>query len=190
MYTLRFSDVDLEANRQGYLSDAQRKRLDSDVDMLRRQSKAVVWFFAAFAVFILVVGGISEFNNAGRDMDKFLSPSNIAGFAIMIIMFGGIMSVSMLWSWWTTRRYEQGNIRTVEGRAEVVRGEMNVRGMRTPIYNVKIWRGMFSRFIFRFQDSDSLEHFKHGKRYRVYYIPYAIPQALSCEEIYDEKDKR
>jgi hypothetical protein len=190
MYTLRFSDVDLEANRQGYLSDAQRKRLDADVDMLRQQSKYVVWFFAAFAVFILVVGGISEFNNAGRDMDKFLSPSNIQGFAIMIVMFSGIMIVASLWSWWTTRRYEQGTIRTVEGRAEVVRGDMTLRGIRTSIYNVKIRRGIFSRFIFRFQDSDSLDHFKHGKHYRVYYIPYAIPQALSCEEVYDEKDKR
>lgn len=189
MYTLRFTDVDLEANRQGYLSDAQRKRIDADVDMMRRQGRYLVWFFGALIVFLVVVGGVMEFNNADRDMSKFLSPSNLQGFAIMVVMFTGIMSLAMLSNWWTLRRYSQANIRTVEGRVEVVKGETSVRGMRVPVYNVKIRRGLFSFFVFRFQDSASLKHFKHDKHYRVYYIPYAIPQALSAEEI-EEKAKR
>jgi hypothetical protein len=189
MYNLRFTDVDLEANRQGYLSDAQRKRIDADVETLRRQSKYVVWFFAAFAVFMLVAGGFAEYNNAGRDMDKFLSPSNIQGFAIMIVMFSSIMTVAMLWSWWTTRRFAQGTIRTVEGNAKVVNAVTYGRGMEIPVYNVEIRSGLLSKHIFRFQNEDSLHYFKTGRRYRVYYIPYATPQAISAEEI-EEKDKR
>jgi hypothetical protein len=50
-------------------------------------------------------------------------------------------------------------------------------------------RNWYSRVTFHFADAESLRHFKNGTRYRVYYLPYAMPQALSAEEIKPEKAK-
>jgi hypothetical protein len=45
MYTLQFNDTDLNANRQGVLSEAQRQRLNADVATLRQYSRQTMQFF-------------------------------------------------------------------------------------------------------------------------------------------------
>src|SRR5205809_775025 len=114
MYKLDFTQSDLDANRQGYLSDVQRKQLHSDVEMLKRNAKYMVWFFGAMVVFMVVLGGLIEFNNAGQDPNKMFSPSNRIGFAIAGSMFAIVMVVVVGWNWLSTRSFQRGTIRSVE----------------------------------------------------------------------------
>ena len=39
MNTLNFNDADLKANREGRLSDAQAKRLDTDVEIIQQKTR-------------------------------------------------------------------------------------------------------------------------------------------------------
>lgn len=183
MYTLEFTERDLEANQQGLLSEFQQKRLDADVDMIRRQGKTTIKFFGIFFVFIVVVGLISEYNNAHGDLEKLFSRSNLTGFAIAGVLFTFLLVVGVVSNWWSVRSLSRASIRTVEGIAHVVTGTVSSRGGRYPVYNVEIRRGMFSKTIFRFQNDASLRYFTEGRPYRVYYLKYVLPVALSAEEL-------
>jgi hypothetical protein len=73
MNTLNFNDADLKANREGRLSDAQQKRLNTDVAMIRQHSKYMLWVFAAtFAVMAIVVV-FNKFKEEGQDLNKLFS---------------------------------------------------------------------------------------------------------------------
>jgi hypothetical protein len=182
MYTLDFTPSDLHANRQGFLSEAQEQRRDADVVMVRTQGRQVIWFFAAFFVFAIVGGGLIEYNNAGQDLAKFLSPSNILGFKIAGAGLSGMMLFTFVAGWWSARSLAHASLRSVEGTAHLV-DEIMGRGGMTQAYNLELRRGRFSKFTFRFQNASSMAYFQEGRRYRVYYLPYAIPQALSAEEL-------
>jgi hypothetical protein len=180
MYKLEFTSQDLEANRQGTLSEAQEQRRNADVDMLKKQGQQVIWFFAAFFVFAIVGGGFIEFNNAGRDLNKFLSPSNILGFKIAVVGLTCLMLFTLLSAWWNARSLAHAPLRAVEGKAHIVDQDISRGGH---VYNIELRRGYFKKFTFRFQNAASLSHFVEGRHYRVYYLPHGIPQALSTEAL-------
>ena len=182
MYTLDFTPPDLNANRQGALSESQQQRLDQDVRMMKKQGRQVIWFFVAFFIFLTLVGGISEYNNAGQDLTKLLSPSNLMGFTIAGVGLTGLLIFTIIASWWSTRSLAHASIRTVEGTAHLVHEVMG-RGGMTQAYNIELRRGRFSKFTFRFQNAASMRYFEQGVRYRVYYLSAMVPQALSAEEL-------
>lgn len=190
MNTLNFNDADLKANREGRLSDAQQKRLDTDVEMIQRHSRYMLWFIGITVTLLAVGGMISEFRKSGQDLNALFSPPQVTGVIVMIVMFGFLFLIAIGSYWWSMRGLTQGAIRTVEGTAEVISTFTTVRGMRVPLNRVRLRRSWYSRFTFHFQDKESLRYFKNGTRYRVYYLPYAMPQALSAEEIKPEKPKR
>lgn len=183
MYTLQFDAADLACNQQGYLSDRQRQRVEADAAAMRRQARQMLWFLAGFGVFVLVIGGIIEFLNAGGDLERLVSSGILPGLAVVVLLLGFIGVVSALYSRSSARRYSRGSIRTVEGVARLVTGEVYVRSMRVQQYNLELRQGAFRKFTFRFQNAESLAYFKEGRRYRVYYLPYVIPQALSAERL-------
>jgi hypothetical protein len=183
VYTLRFTQADLECNRQGYLSEEQRQKVNAHVRMMNTNARRTMGCFAVVLPLMLIVGVISEVNNAGGDLSRFLAEGNRIGFLVTYGMFFLICLVAGLYTYWTTQRYSRGNIRSVEGVALLIQKDVYVRGMKLRANNLELRRGRWRKTTFRFQDAESLRYFKDGRRYRVYYLPYAIPQALSAERI-------
>lgn len=185
MYTLHFSPDDLDANRQGCLSEAQQTRLNQDVAMLRRQGRWTVMGFLVMFVVLFGVGGLNEYRNAGENLSKLLTPPTLMGFGIMGGMFVLVTTISLGVNAWTINRFASGRIHTVEGRAKLktVTGRYGSKG-----YTVKI--GGFGGVTFTFMSEQSQRYFREGRSYRVYYLPYMVPQALSTEEIETENAKR
>jgi hypothetical protein len=191
MNTLKFTDADLKANREGHLSDAQQKRLDADVDMIQRHSKYMLWGYGLmFGVIALIalINGVREASSA--NINQLISSSDATGFVVMIGLFVFMAAIMGGSYWWSMCGLTHSKIRIIEGTADVISTYTTVKGMRVPLNRLRIHRGWFSRFTFHFQDAESLRYFKNGRRYRVYYLPYAMPQALSAEEIEPEKAKR
>jgi uncharacterized membrane protein len=174
MYTLQFNNTDLEANRRGVLSETQRQRLNADVATLRQYSRQTMRFFLGFLIFVMVAGGAIEIHNG--------TSGNQVGYLMAAISLGSIFTFTGLYSKWATHRFSTSSIRTVEGIAHLVIKEQLVRGVRVQVRNLELKRGGLRRkFTFIFQDSASLSYFQEGERYRVYYLAYALPQALSAE---------
>lgn len=183
MYSLQFDEMDLACNRQGELSAAQRARVDADAAMIRRQSWLTLVFIGGFVAFMLVVGAVIEFNNAGGDLNALFSETNRNALGVLVLGLGFIVTVAMLFTWWSVRRFQYGKIRTVEGSVWIEDKDVYIKGMKLRKREVQVRTGRFRKFTFRFQDARSLAYFRNGKRYRVYYLPYAIPQALSAERL-------
>jgi len=190
MNTLNFNDADLKANREGRLSDAQQKRLNVDLDMIHQHSKYMLWFMGAIFAVIFISGIINEIRATRRGLETVFQPDNLTGYVRIgatFLMLTGFVAVGY---WWGMRGLTNGTIRTVEGTADIISTFITVKGRRVPLNRLRLRRSWYSRFTFHFDDSQSLRYFKNGRRYCVYYLPYAMPQALSAEEIEPEKAKR
>jgi hypothetical protein len=189
MYPLKFNEADLNANRQGVLSDAQRKRIDADVETILKYSKYMMLIFGLCIALVVVVTFVGEYRSVNGDLSQLLSQNNLTGFGIMAMMFIVIYAILIVWNRWSVMRLSQGEVMSVEGTAEAVSTYSYARGGRYPMHRVYLHRGWFRRFTLYFPTAEPLRHFKQGRLYRVYYVRYAMPYPLSVEEI-DEKDKR
>jgi hypothetical protein len=190
MYVLKFTPEDLEANRRGELTDAQQKRLDEQIDMLQRHNKWMIRFFGAMFLVMMGIGMVMTFNEAGLDGNPALTNSDLTGLGVMVVLLIFMFAVVIGGTWWGMRGLTHGAVRSVEGTAKVISTYTTVRGMRVPMHRLKLRRNLFRTFTIYFQDAGSLKHFKHGTRYRLYYLAYGMPYALSAEEITEEKAKR
>jgi hypothetical protein len=188
MNTLNFNDADLKANREGRLSDAQKKRLDAQVAQIRR----VTGWTIALIIGIIVSGSLimlSRLNTSSEIIRYLISPLTIyIGFGVILI---GMLGLFYLFSISSIRNIK---IHIVEGTAEVTSTFTTVLfnqiPQRLPINRLQLHRIRNRMFTFQFSDSESLRYFENGKHYRVYYLSQLTPFALSAEEIEPEKAKR
>ena len=181
MYTLRFDENDLAHNRRGYLSEPQRQLVEHNAATMRTQGRQTLRWFGGWFALILVIGAAIELGRAGWDPARFTS-SSWQGLAIAAALLVVMFAIAAGSSLWTTRRYHRGAIHSVEGVARVVDKQVWHHGPY-PVRNLELKRGPFRKFTFRFQDAESLGYFRDGARYRVYYLPAAIPVALSAETL-------
>lgn len=179
MHPLRFTDVDLAANRRGDLTDAQAKALDERVEMLNRQSK---WLAVILGGMLFIGGLIGVVNAPPQDASSI--PSSLIGIGIMAVCAMVLYGAGFVW---TQRSLTHSPIRTYAGRATVINSYMDTRFGRVPVYKVVLRRAWYARKAFTFPDEASLRHFTQGDFYSVYYLPYPIPYVLSAEQV---KEKR
>jgi hypothetical protein len=216
MNTLNFNDADLKANREGRLSDAQRKRLNDEVDRMSWQTKHGGLLFA-LNTFIVLLGGLAFIDARLRQQLLFmLSFKDLHSSLFLVFTVSIWLGLPVLWDWWIVRRYVQGHIYTIEGENVRVPGEMRKRSfkkmiradhpgkailvsmklrkrIRIKVRQVKIRSARLQEMTFLFRAEKPGFYFKPGQRYRVYYLVYylsTIPQPLSVEEIEPEKAKR
>jgi hypothetical protein len=188
MNTLHFNDADLKANREGRLSDAQIKRFEAEVGQLLR----VIGWTVAIIIGIAVAGSLIMLSrlHSGRLITQYLiSPLKIyIGFGVFLTVALGLFYLLRIHSIRNTK------IHIVKGTAEVTSTFttiwMNRIPQRLPVNRLQLHRSRSLPFVFHFPDTASLRYFENGKRYRVYYLPYITPRALSAEEIEPEKAKR
>jgi hypothetical protein len=187
MNSLRFSPADLEANREGRLTDAQRKRLDADMELMHRQGRSIALGFAGLCVFNVVMNASTAYDKVGQDVSKLFSGESLTTLLNSLALVIAIPCLVLLGYRLVIKAFAQGTIRSIEGKVYII----NRNSFRTPsFYKVQIWHGLLWT-TFYFEDAGSLTYFQSGQRYRVYYLSsYVWRQALSTEEIPDEKAKR
>lgn len=188
MSSLEFTQDDLDANRQGALSDLQKQRIANDVDMLRQQGRRIVWIFVIFFAALAIASAIYLYFNQGRDIYQLIAPeirTLLAGLAgVMVLLFILVVFLQM----WSARRLARASVSSITGKAHLITEIPTKKGMLR-VYDVQIRRNFFFKKMFRFQSDRSLRHFQEGVRYRVYYLRYSIPLVLSVEEMPEKKRK-
>jgi|GEM_PF-5460445 len=146
-----FTDDDLAANRNGYMTDAQKVRLKSRA----KGDNLFLWFATA----VLAYGTVAVFSEAIPESDIFR------------IIIATVMALLTLWC--TKLAYQRGNRIPKElqdGTVAHVKGEINLRHMgQQPDSG--------SRFVIvggvRFNDLRKEEYYalQNGKPYGFYYTP-------------------
>jgi hypothetical protein len=189
MNTLHFTPADLEANREGRLSDAQIKKLDADLDTLRRQVRPKAISFAVILMINFAVRWTLDHSDKKPANGPFSDVGMVAMVLVMVVLVGCFVFAL---EWFSVRMFARSTLHHVEGEAQVINSHTRFLWWRTPIYKVKIWRNPLLRWkTFQFAEADSLAYFESGRRYRVSYLPhFDQTRVLSCEEIYDEKAKK
>jgi hypothetical protein len=204
MNTLHFNDADLKANREGRLSDAQIKRFEAEVDRLQLQRRYSLWagvtvFSLAFIVMIMVTAGaIGVMTVVATSADSGLNRSDVfplvtllTGVMLVIFWIAVFIFIVILVKYaLRIRSLTSAPVRAVEGKADVIYTySTNHDGEDRPINQLLLYSSRYLWHTFTFDEPESLYMFETGKLYRVYYLPYAEPQALSAEEIEPEKTK-
>jgi hypothetical protein len=184
MQTLEFTPLDVGANRQGVLSASQQQRLAIEAKALHGCGQRIILAFAVFFGAAILVAAVSAYNINGQNLNQLFSEASLTRCAPMIFCLTGLLFWMVVLEWWSTASYANTHqpIQSIEGTARVVNGLMhNDRYMQT--YRLELRYDHGGTETFHFRNADSLQYFKEGRRYRVYYRPVKIPQLLSAEEL-------
>lgn len=176
-FELNFTPEDVEANRQGQVTENQQAKLTA---LARQQRQNVGWGIVAFA--LLISGGIGfEFLRTGGTLERFArgqSPLLVWGlgffFAVLVLM----TIITMI----ASRALKRPVVRRVEGKAKI--DSSTAKQGRGAVYSVHMVK--VGKTTFRFLDAQSISYFRDGAAYRVYLIkapmqPSPIP--LSVEKV-------
>jgi hypothetical protein len=174
-----YSEADLEANRQGWLTQDQFEIVEAVYQVRRQMARQTYKLFALWIPLLLIVGIVIEYNQSGKSLGEFLP-----GALPIIALVGGLLALLMLIVWLFTalnaRDARDKRISVAEGEAYVTEKEAHTRGAGSYMrYELRL-----NGRLFRFANHESIAHFEGGKRYRVYYIKYyPFPLMLSAEII-------
>ena len=155
MLALRFTEEDLEANRDGYLTKEQRSKLNRD----RRSWKiflVLALAAAPFGTIMAIVDGI-------RIHDTFSSRVGIIGL-LWIVVFGAIVYL-----WFKKKALDRdllkGDVVVVEGTVQTGRRFLRQRGSPPYFLNVEgiSWN----------VDTYIVFGFANGDPYAIYYAPHS-----------------
>jgi hypothetical protein len=174
--SVEFTAEDLAANRQGLLSDAQRRFLDAVRAERDRGAWRTLRWGAVWCLGLLAVGAAIEARRGGW-----------SGLAVPLAIAGGGMAVLLAVSWAAGRVLDRDlrrqRLSVADGVADVLVKESWDRSIgRFLRYEVRL-RGGRGRQVFRLPDQRSIEHFTDGRACRVYYVESRpIPVVLSVEQ--------
>ena len=176
IYELSFTPDDLEANRQGNLTDAQREKLDV---FARQQRQNIGWGVIIFALLIAAAIGF-EFLRAGGTLELFARRQT----PLVLILVGVFLLILITLTITTQinlRPLKKGMITRLEGKAKIDEIVVANRSQNYTLYQVII-----NKTVFRFYQEASRKHFENGRTYRVYLVKmrlFPTPIPLSAERI-------
>lgn len=173
-----YTEADLEANRQGYLTQDQFEIVETVYQARQQMARQTYKLFALWIPLLLIVGTVIEYNQSGKSLGEFL-PSALP----IIALVGGLLALLMFVAWLFTainsRNARDKRISVAEGEAHVTEKEARVRGSSYMRYELRL-----NGRLFRFANHESIAHFEDGKHYRIYYIKYyPFPLMLSAERM-------
>lgn len=155
MSILRFTEEDLQANREGYLTKSQRSKLNRD-----RTSWKI---FTALALGAIPFGTVMAILDGIRRHDTVASRIGIIGLICIVC------SCIAVYVWLDIKRLDRdlhkGDVQVVEGRVQV--GERLFRRRGTPRYYVSL-QGISWNVGYIVSSA-----FKNGDPYAIYYAPHS-----------------
>ena len=183
MPTFSYTDADVEANRQGYLTQDQFEIVEMVYQARERGARQTYKLFAIWIPLLIIVGIVIEYTRSGKSLGEFLPNA----LPIVIVVGGGmglLVLASAVFSSINARDARDKRISVAEGVAQVIEKSANSRYTRSMRYELVLSRGAFKKQLFRFANHESIAHFEQGTSYRVYYIKYyPFPLMLSAEVI-------
>ena len=176
-----YTEADLEANRNGMLTQDQFFVVESVYRTRQQSARQLYRFFGLWIPFLLVIGGVIEYVQSQKDLGTF-----IASGVPVLLMIAVPLSIMMLGSWGIAvingRDARDKRISVAEGEAQVIEKEAHIRAAHYMRYELVLRKGALNKQLFRFANHASIAHFEDGKTYRVYYIKYyPFPLMLSAE---------
>jgi hypothetical protein len=166
MQAIGFTEEDLEANREGYMSKRQRSRLYA-----KRSSWGIRTILAVGITLFLCVSAIIDGNRIGDTVSSRLAIIGliciVGGSAVVYTRLKGANFTADLW---------KGEIHIIEGRVVL---DVSNQGNRGDFYTVRIDDTTFAI------NKPIFLAFKNDDPYRIYYAPRS-KTILSAEWLRDE----
>jgi len=166
-----FSSADLQTNRAGELTDAQRERVTAVYQQYLRGIIPTLGIIGAIMVSAVVISLVRDF----LSLDGLSLDDLARGLPICLPLVSLVVLIAVVGSYWLTGNLRRGRIQVAEGVARLKTGLY--RG-HTPYYQAKI-----GRHTFHLMNATQFGAFKEGERYRVYYVKYWPDVILSGERV-------
>lgn len=172
MQIFEFSPADLEANRNGWVTESQRLKIEAKRRMMTRGVKSMTLAYLLFFPTLMVVAVLVQ------NPKDLLQPVYWVFIGGLLVFLMGASGFSLLWTRWLHRDARQMRIHMAAGVASTRAHTVHVRMSRFEVYDLKLGRKRF-----RLESAGQLAAFQVGERYRVYYVPVApLYVILSAEE--------
>ncbi|MBI1279306.1 MAG: hypothetical protein GC179_14355 [Anaerolineaceae bacterium] len=173
-----YTQADVEANRQGILTQDQFFIVESVYQARQSGVRQTYRLFALWIPLLIVIGFIIEYRQANQSLAEFL-PYALQIAVIIGAGVGALMLISWVFTVRNARDARDKRISVAEGKAKVIEDEVHYRSRHYMRYELKLGNRLF-----RFANHSSIAHFEDGQSYRVYYIKYyPFPLMLSAEEL-------
>lgn len=174
-----YNEADLEANRQGMLTQDQFYIVESVYQARQSMAQQTYKLFAIWIPVLIIVGFVIEYSQSRKSLGEFL-PNALPILLAVGVGLGVLIGLSAAFTAINARDARDKRISVAEGEAQVIEKEAHSRGAGTYMrYELRL-----NGRLFRFANHASIAHFEDGKRYRIYYVKfYPFPIMLSAEEI-------
>lgn len=174
---VQFTPQDASVNREGLLTPEQERLIESIYRGRQRGAMQTVKWLLIFFVPLMLIGTISELTRTENPTAPQFVLIPFALLAVLLAISGGV-------TWYSGRFARARRIRHIEGVVEPVMREARIRASTYMRYELLVSRGWGRRKRFRLGNQPSLNHFPHGQRMRVYYLPYyPFDVILSAEQV-------
>jgi hypothetical protein len=180
MQAVPFTEEELNANRNGMLSEAQRDKLAKLAGGNR--SATLIVFVILILVFAGIVAYVFVFSHMGDSLLKMISqdPQTVPIFVAVFGVIALIIIYSFLRTVMRAGTLRRGKISVAEGKARVSSTRMTVGYVATiaTSYELKVGRIKF------YVSKAVLDNVIEGAKYRIYYVKNTPFHALlSLEEV-------
>lgn len=171
-----YSEADLEANRQGMLTQNQFEIVEAVYQARQRGARQTYKLFAIWIPLLMIVGFIIEYRQSGKSLGEFL-PGALPIVVLVGAGMGVLVLISAAFGAINSRDARDKRVTVAEGEAHVLEKEARTKGSSYMRYELRLGNRLF-----RFANHASIAHFEDGRSYRVYYIKfYPFPLMLSAE---------
>lgn len=169
-----FSEEDIQTNRSGRVSAAQKKWLAGMGQGVWRMSKFNAWIGLGFLLFgSCLIFGLWMSNEDSRRA-FFSNPVNLFVLAVTTGVVIGILGVSLFFAGRLANRLSSPKLQAAEGRVRVEEASAGNAG--GPYYQVYVGRKKFT-----FAESVN-GLFQEGVKYRVYYVKESVMEFVLSYE--------
>jgi hypothetical protein len=176
MLPLKFNETDVAANREGRLTDAQRKRINAYREAMDQQGKLLVQILATMIIFVFAgvqfIIFVTEHYSLSEIIESILRTLPIPAFCIAVYVIGMRLMNAI-----SRRKLTQESVQTALGTAQFA----THRAGNKTFYRLFLRTPLRSYLMFQFEESESLSNFDEGQAYRVYYLRGLSPYLLSAE---------
>ena len=169
-----FGEEDLQVNRSGRLSAAQKKWLADMGQGVRRMSKFNAWIGLGFLLFGSCLIFALWMSNEDSRRAFFANPVNLFVLPVTAGVVIGILGISIFFAGRLANQLSSPKLQSIEGRVRVE--EANQENAGGTYYQVYVGR---KKFTFA-EDVNVI--FQEGVKYRVYYVREGIMEFVLSYE--------
>jgi hypothetical protein len=169
MQAFDFDERDLQANRAGELTHEQRERVAAAYQQFLRRIPPTLGIIGAIMVSAAVISQVRG----------FVLHELVIELPIWLYLFGIMVLIVGVGSYWLTMGVRRGRIQVAQGMATLETGK---HGPNKPYFHAKI-----GTHTFYLADEVQLGAFIEAEPYHVYYVPYWPDVILSAEKINSEQ---